>query len=171
MAKSVDQKCHTREIPPSYGIKHFLMRPKPLSVSRPGGCLLILLLLCFTAARSQVVRRPAAGPPGSWRLLGNTHARHTVDHDRIIVAGPYDYFRQLKFKVTNAPLNMLRMIVTYDDGGAPERIDIRYNIPRGGESRIIDLRGGRRKLRTVDFWYDTRTFLTGQADVTLFGIK
>jgi hypothetical protein len=88
-----------------------------------------------------------------------------------MVAGPYDFFRSLKFKVTGAPLNMLRMIVRYDDGGAPEEIAVRYTIPRGGESRVIDLRGGKRKLRSVEFWYDTKSLLNAQADVTLFGIK
>jgi hypothetical protein len=87
------------------------------------------------------------------------------------VRGPYDYFRKLKFKVTNAPLNMQRMLVTYDDKGAPERIDVRENIAQGGESRLIDLRGGKRKIRTIEFWYDTKGFLSGKADVTVFGMK
>ncbi len=63
------------------------------------------------------------------------------------------------------------MIVTYDDGGLPEKIDIRFNIPEGGESRIIDLRGGKRKIRTVEFWYKTSGILNGRANLTLFGIK
>ncbi len=115
--------------------------------------------------------RPASGGPGSWRLLGTVQAKHTADHDVIIVAGPYDFFRKLKFKVTNAPLNMQRMIVRYDDGGAPENIDLRFVIPQGGESRLIDLKGGRRKIKAVDFWYDTKGFLNGRANLTLFGMK
>jgi hypothetical protein len=57
------------------------------------------------------------------------------------------------------------------DGGAPERIEVRYNIPKGGESRVLDLRGGKRKLKSVEFWYDTKGLLNGKADVTLFGMK
>jgi hypothetical protein len=104
-------------------------------------------------------------------LLGTTQAKFVADHDKIIIAGPYDFFRRLKFKVTDAPLNMQHMVVTYDDGGVPEKVDIRYNIPQGGESRVIDLKGGKRKLRTVEFWYKTDGVLNGRADVTLFGIK
>jgi len=34
---------------------------------------------------------------------------------------------------------------------------VRQNIPRGGESRVIDLRGvGKRCIRRIDFWYDTK---------------
>lgn len=128
--------------------------------------------LAFCSVQAQVkVTQPGPGARGTWKLLGTVTANHTADHDAIVVAGPYDYFRQLKFKVTGAPLNMQRMIVTYDDGGLPEKIDVRYNIPQGGESRVIDLRGGKRKIRTVEFWYDTKGFLNGRANVTLFGIK
>jgi hypothetical protein len=123
------------------------------------------------AAHAQQVVQPKAGPAGSWRLIGQTHADHGADHDTIIVKGPYDNFRKIKFKVTDAPLNMQRMVVTYDNG-APDNIDIRQNIPQGGESRVIDLRGvGKRSLRRIDFWYDTKGFLKGKADVTVFGMK
>ncbi len=85
--------------------------------------------------------------------------------------GPFDNFRKIKFKVTDAPLNMQRMVVTYDNG-QPDNIDIRQNIPQGGESRVIDLRGiGKRSVRRIDFWYDTKGFLKGKADVTVFGMK
>jgi len=133
---------------------------------------LLVVLAGFIAPAQQVqVKQPRAGAAGTWRLLGTTQAKFVADHDIIVIAGPYDFFRRLKFKVTDAPLNMQRMIVTYDDGGLPEKIDVRYNIPQGGESRVIDLKGGKRKLRTVEFWYDTKGVLNGRADVTLFGIK
>jgi hypothetical protein len=122
-------------------------------------------------ALAQQVTQPRPGPAGSWRLIGQTHARHTVDHDSIIVKGPFDNFRAIKFKVTGAPLNMHRMVVTYDNG-EPDRIDVRHNIPKGGESRVIDLRGaGRRSIRRIDFWYDTKDLGQGTADVTVFGMK
>jgi hypothetical protein len=121
--------------------------------------------------RAQQVVQPRPGGPGDWRLIGRTQADHGADHDVIIVQGPYDNFRKIKFKVTDAPLNLERMIVTYDNG-APEKIDVRENISQGGESRAIDLRGvGKRSLRKIEFWYDTKGFLKGKADVTLFGQK
>jgi hypothetical protein len=129
----------------------------------------MLALVQFTHA--QLIAVPRGGPAGSWRLLGQTHAQRKADHDAILVAGPYDFFRRLKFKVTDAPLNMMKMLVRYDDGGLPEQIELRFNIPQGGESRVIDLKGARRKLKSVEFWYDTQGLLKGQADVTLFGQK
>lgn len=135
------------------------------------GLYCLMLLFIGITVQAQQVSQPKPGAKGTWRMLGTTQASHKADHDVIVIAGPYDYFRRLKFKVTNAPLNLQRMFVRYDDGGKPENIDIRYNIPQGGESRVIDLKGDKRKLKSVEFWYDTKGFLKGKANVTLLGIK
>jgi len=132
---------------------------------------LLALAVGLPARAGEQVTQPSAGARGTWKLLGRTQANHTADHDAILIAGPYDYFRALKFKVTNAPLVLQRMLVRFDDGGLPENIDVRSQIPKGGESRVIELKGGRRKLKSVEFWYETKGLLGGKADVTLFGQK
>jgi len=148
----------------------FVAFASSLLLALPAALLISLSLMAGTVEAQQVVQ-PRAGSPGEWRLIGQTHADHAADHDSIIVKGPFDNFRKIKFKVTDAPLNMQHMVVTYDNG-QPDKIDIRQNIPQGGESRAIDLRGiGKRSVRRVDFWYDTKGFLKGKADVTVFGMK
>jgi len=124
-----------------------------------------------SVALADEVSHPRPGAPGAWRLIGQTHAGQAADHDTIVVRGPSDNFRRLKFKVTDAPLNLHRLVITYDNG-APDRIEVRQSIREGGESGTIDLRGaGKRSIRKVDFWYDTQGLLRGKADVTLFGMK
>jgi len=105
---------------------------------------------------------------GAWVRLGRVTATHAADHDTIRVAGPNDDFRKLKFRVSDSPLNLHRIIVTYDNGGS-ERLDVRENIPKGGETRDIDLQGGTRSIRTIEFWYDTKGLLNGKADVIAYG--
>jgi hypothetical protein len=105
---------------------------------------------------------------GSWVRLGKVTASHTADHDKIKVDGRNDDFRKLKFRVTDSPLNMHKIIVTYDNGGS-ERLDVRENIARGGETREIDLQGGKRSIRTIEFWYDTKGLLNGRAEVIAYG--
>jgi hypothetical protein len=130
-----------------------------------------MAMICLGGSALAKETRPNAGPAGSWRLIGQTEAGHAADHDSIIVKGPFDDFRRIKFKVTNAPLNLHRLIVTYDNGG-PDEIEVRENIRQGGESRVIDLRGvGKRSIRRIDFWYDTEGLLRGKARVTVFGMK
>ncbi len=133
---------------------------------------IIMIMTCLSEnITAQQVRAPRAGAPGSWRLIGTTEARFTADHDGIAVVGPFDNFRKVKFKVTDAPLRLIRMVVTYDDG-APDEIPTAIDIPQGGESRIIDLRGvGKRSICRIDFWYDTRGVARGRANVSLFGMK
>lgn len=133
---------------------------------------IVMLLICTTfAVSAQQVRQPRAGLPGEWRVIGTTEARFVADHDGIVVAGPFDNFRRIKFKVTDAPLRLVRLKITYDNG-APDEIPTAYDIPQGGESRIIDLRGvGERSIRRIDFWYDTRGVARGRANVTIFGMK
>lgn len=132
---------------------------------------ILLSIFVVQGAFAQQVARPRSGPTGSWRYLGTTSARSSADHDVIIVAGPYDFFRKLKFKVKDSGLEMYYILVRYDDGGAPERIETRFNIPQGGESRVIDIRGGKRKLKSVEFYYRDKGILNGKADVMLYGIK
>jgi len=131
---------------------------------------LLLILTSNFAIQAQQINRNNNNKAGSWRLLGTLQAQHTADHDRLEVKGPYDFYRKLKFKVTDSPVNITKMIVRYDDG-APEVINTRYEIPKGGESRVIDLKGGKRKLKSIEFWYETKGFLNGKADVTIFGMK
>jgi hypothetical protein len=128
------------------------------------------LILC-DPGYAQRVTTPRSGGPGSWRLIGTVEANFTADHDTLAVRGPFDDFRRIKFKVTNADLNLQRMVVVYEDG-EPDQIDVRQNIPQGGESRQSDLRGsGKRRIRRIDFWYDTKGILKGKAHVTVFGMK
>ncbi len=133
---------------------------------------ILMLLACITWPLSaQQVRTPRAGAPGQWRVIGTTEARFVADHDGIVVTGPFDNFRRIKFKVTDAPLRLVRLKITYDNG-APDEIPTAFDIPQGGESRVIDLRGvGQRSIRRIDFWYDTRGVARGRANVTVFGMK
>ena len=127
-------------------------------------------LFCVVPMQAQTqVSKPKAGAPGTWRVIGQTHANFKADHDVIVVKGN-DNFRKLKFKVTSAPLNLQHMIITYDNG-TTQRVEVRQSIPQGGESRVIDLVGGVRSIRTIEFWYDTKGVLNGKADVTVVGMK
>jgi hypothetical protein len=148
------------------------MSPRIRSTARAALIALSLLgvVRAEGAAQTRVVS-PRGGAPGKWRLLGQVTANFKADHDVVVVRGPYDNFRRIKLKVTDAPVNINRLVVTYDNG-APDQLDIRERIPKGGESRDIDLRGaGKRSLRKIELWYDTAGRLQGRADVTLFGMK
>jgi hypothetical protein len=131
---------------------------------------LIALLAAAAPGRADDRSQPSPGMPGSWRMIGHTQASHSAEHDTITVTGPYDDFRRIKFKVTDAPLNLQRLEITYENGDK-DALDVQQAIPQGAESRVIDLRGGSRHIRKIEFWYDTRGKGQGKSDVTVFGMK
>jgi len=136
--------------------------------------LLLCTLLIFSfgiTALTQATSQPEAGTRDSWQLLGTTEAKYTSDHDAIIIVGPYDHFKKLKFKVTDAPITLKRLIIRYDDGGTNESVEGSYHIPEGGESRVLNLKGKKRNLKTIEFFYDARELKNGKAVVSLYGMK
>jgi hypothetical protein len=143
------------------------VKSTPIMLSAPAA----LVMAWSVPSFAEKVVQPGPGGQGGWQLIGRTQADHGQDHNSIVVKGPFDSFRKVKFKVTDVPLNMQRMVVTYDNG-EPERLNVAENIHQGGESRAIELRGiGKRHVRRIDFWYDTKGWLKGKADVTVFGLK
>jgi hypothetical protein len=111
---------------------------------------------------------PREAPAGTWVHVGKTKADFSKDHDVIDIHGN-DSFRKLRFKVTDAPLNLQRLVVTYDNGD-PDTIAFAQDIPKGGSSRDIDLKGsGSRSIRRVDFWYSTDGKGQGKSEVELEG--
>jgi hypothetical protein len=128
------------------------------------------LWLLLVSALCQQVKYAKPAPPGSWQQLGFTTVDFKVDRDVIVVTGA-DHFRKLKFKVLDNAVHMLNMHVVYENGGF-DNIDLRFVIPAGGESRIIDLKGNSRRIRKVEFWYQSqRPGFKGKAKVWLWGIK
>ncbi len=128
-----------------------------------------IVLFFATSIMAQQVRVVKSAAPG-WRQLGTTVVKFTTDKDFITVAGN-DWFRKLKFQVIDASIQMLNMTVIYENG-APDNIPLNFLIPKGAESRLIDLRGGERKIRRVEFLYRSGApGFRGRAKLILFGFK
>jgi hypothetical protein len=122
-------------------------------------------------ALAQKVTRPRPGGAGGWRLIGTMTANFVADHDSITVKGPFDDFRRVKLRVTGADLEIHRLVIAYDSGTA-EELEVREFIRQGGETRAIDLRGmGRRSVRRIDVWYETKGVRKGKATLTILGMK
>jgi len=138
--------------------------------------LLFLIAAAFSLnATAQDLIATKTGPPGTWQELGTVTVKDTVNHDDIVLVGQAEY-RSLKFKVQEAPVNILNMNVIYQNGKV-DQFNLKYQIPAGGESRVIDLKTdnlktGVRKIRRVTIWYQIDGLAhTNTAKVTLWGMK
>ena len=102
-----------------------------------------------------------------WKFIGDKKANFLIDRDVIHVTGN-DNFSQIKLKVTEGPVHILDMDIYFENGDKFD-VSIRNKIPRGGESRVIDLPGGSRSIKKIEFWYETKGFLKGRGRVSVWG--
>jgi hypothetical protein len=104
---------------------------------------------------------------GDWVVLGQRAVTDRVDRDVISVTAARGDFRQVKLKVERASVDFRRVVVHFGNG-TNQDLEIRSTIPVGGETRVIDLSGNERVIRSVEFWYDANT-QGRQAVVRLLG--
>lgn len=102
-----------------------------------------------------------------WKLLGEKKVSFIIDRDVIHVTGN-DNYRQIKVKVKDGPVHILDMDVHFENGDKYD-VAIKKRIPQGGESRIINLPGGSRSIKKIEFWYETKGFLKGRGRVQVWG--
>lgn len=117
------------------------------------------LFLSFSSFSQQKVK---------WDRLGSRKVNYRADFDVIQVGALEGGFTKLKVSVTGGALNMHRMVVTYMNG-TKEEIQLRHNFYRGSTSRVIDIRGGKRLIKKIKFFYDTKTLTLKRAKVHVYG--
>jgi hypothetical protein len=128
-------------------------------------------LLCLAAAIAAAsgARDPLL-PRGAVRL-GVREVDFRLDADTVPVSVVRGLFRRLSIRVTDNDLAIDRIVVQYSSG-ADEEIEVRHEFREGSRSRIIDLAGGRRAIRSIRLVYHTIGSLReGKATVTIYGIR
>jgi len=105
---------------------------------------------------------------GDWVKLGSKKVNFKADKDVINVGANDGRFAKLKIVVTEGKLNMHRMVVHYGNN-TKEAIELRHNFAKGSGSRVIDLKGEKRIIKKIVFWYDTKNKANKRATVTIFG--
>jgi hypothetical protein len=126
------------------------------------GLLLVTVLgvLLVAAARAD-----ASG----WELLGQRKVNHQADRDVIHVTVSEGLFRKIKVDVLHNGIELVDLKVYFANGGVQD-IPVRRFIERGGETRVIDLTGGARGIRKVQFVYRSRGASPRRATVRLWGL-
>lgn len=95
-----------------------------------------------------------------WVVLGERVVTDRGDHDSINVTAGRGAFEAIKFEVKNHAVDFHRVVVHFGNGD-DQNIDLRATIPAGGESRVIDIDGVNRVIKSIDFWYDAKTLGRG----------
>lgn len=103
----------------------------------------------------EVGGRQTAGPPGGdvsgWEHLGMRQVDFRVDHD-VITAARQGRFRSIRIVVEGGDLELFDVRLTFGDGETFSPAT-RFYFREDSRSRTIDLPGGARIIRRMDFFY------------------
>lgn len=105
---------------------------------------------------------------GEWFFLEDKKVGFGVDHDVIHFGNWKDDVRQIKLMITDGPLKMYNMKIHFDNGNV-QNVELRHRFAQGSESRVIDMDGGLRHLKKIEFWYETKGFVRGRSRVEVWG--
>ncbi len=130
---------------------------------------MMLFVAWVSVAFAQEPSLMLSGKPG-WHKIGEVKADFTIEDQAIAVLGN-DRFSAILLKVTDAPINILSLEVSYENGQS-ETFDVKNELKAGAETRKIDFKGGSQQIKQVKFKYKT---LPNQKDekahVELYGLK
>lgn len=104
-----------------------------------------------------------------WRALGQREVNFRAERDRIELGRDAGRFNKLRFVVRGNAVEVLDVKVTFGNGQTQD-VQVREKIREGGATRVIDLGGEARFIRSVEFVYRTEgAAREGKATVRLFG--
>jgi hypothetical protein len=115
--------------------------------------------------------RNVSGAPRDSVLLGEQEVDFRVDHDKIDVQRHEGSFRALFFQVEKNDIELFNLVVTFENGERQE-IETRLIFNEGSRSRLIDLDGRERRIKSIQFTYRTvGTWQEGKARVVVYGVR
>lgn len=110
----------------------------------------------------------SASAASSAELLGCQNVGFLKDRDTIKVGKSEGRFKAIKLEVKKAPIELIDLKVIYGNGQADD-LPVRSNIPAGGATRWIDLKGDKRFIKEIDLIYRSKPTFQGLATVCAYG--
>ncbi len=124
-------------------------------------CLALIALAVGLAA-------PAAAARRGWELIGERVVSDRVDHDTVVVTRAEGTFQAVQIRVLERPVQFRSMKIHFANGDT-QNVELRDRIRAGGKSRVIDVEGGDRVIKTIEFVYDAQALGGRTAKVRVFG--
>ncbi len=105
---------------------------------------------------------------GRWEKLGSKKVDYRLDKDVIQVGYHKGGFKQLKMEVTGGTVNVHQVTIAYGNG-QKDKIRVQQSFKKGQKSRVLDLPGNKRAIKSITLWYDTKNRSRKKASVHIFG--
>ncbi len=97
--------------------------------------------------------------PSNRVFLGELKVDFRVDHDTLVVGAAEGTFRRIQIEAEGNDIQILDLDVVFGNGMRQD-VSVRHIFREGSRSRVIDLRGGARVIRSIKVKYRTVRFLT-----------
>lgn len=106
----------------------------------------------------------------TWDKLGTEAVDYAIDHDVVTLKGKTETetYSALKIKVINGTVNIHKATVHFANGDTQD-IDLPKELNAGNDGKLIDLKGNKRVIEKVTFWYDTKAASNEKAVVEVWG--
>jgi len=135
--------------------------------------MIIMLLIIAGSIGIASAQTPAVmiSDAAGWHKIGERTVDFKKDRDEISVIGS-DRFATIKFKVTEAAIDLISLEIFYESGDN-QNVKINQTVKTPGESRVIDLKGGaERSIKKIVFVYKTLPNSKDEkARVEIWGLK
>ena len=95
-----------------------------------------------------------------WVLLGERTVTDRADHDVVPVTAERGTFRAIRLDVMLHAVDFHRVVIHFGNGD-DQKVELRATIKAGGSSRVIDIDGADRVIKSIEFWYDAATIGRG----------
>ncbi len=134
--------------------------------------LLIIFLATTGLCKTASAQKPAVivTDKSGWHKIAETTVSFKKEKDEVVIMGA-DKFASIKIKVTDAPVDLVNLEIYFEDGGK-QHVDVAMPLKMNGESRQIDIDGGERDLKKIEFVYKTLPNRKDEkAGVEIWGLK
>jgi hypothetical protein len=143
---------------------------KTLKIMKKTIILFLIAIAGYGVASAQLPKVVTSDKTG-WHKIGETTVDFKKEKDEISIMGA-NRFSQIKFKVTDAPIDLLGAEAYYESGDKQDLQILTTSIKAPGESEIIHLNGGERTLKKIVLVYKTiPNYKDKEGHLEIWGLK
>jgi len=114
------------------------------------------------------IKKSAYSGSDNWEKIGETKVNQSVENDEFNFPPKGPVLSALKIRSKKGGINLQRCII-YFSNGDKKSIELRNDIPPGGESRVINLPGNKYSITKFTFWYGTPQSGDQKAELEIWG--
>ena len=87
-----------------------------------------------------------------WKVLGQTTVSEGVDRTQIMINAKKGTFRQIKLQVKKASVEIERLILHFEKD-EKQVVWLKHDFKEGSWSKVVNVKGGKRAIKKVVFWF------------------